>query len=65
MSRDVVLKSEYVGVLVGHVLPRQTHLGVAGGQGLPHLVPPDDAESVVGPRRHGHLEGGGRGGDEV
>ena len=34
---------------------------MAGGQGVPHLVAGDDAEGVVGPGRHGHLEGGGSG----
>ena len=34
---------------------------MARGQGVPHLVAGDDAEGVVGPGRHGHLEGGGSG----
>ena len=54
-----------VRVLVRDVLRGEAGLGVAGGQGVAHLVAGDHAECVVGPRGHGHLERGVRGGDDV
>ena len=54
-----------VGILVGHILGGEADLGVAGGEAVAHLVAGDDAEGVVGPGRHGHLEGGGGGWDNV
>lgn len=52
-------------VLVRHILGGEAHLGVAGGQAVADLVPGNHPEGVVGPRRHGHLEGGRRGRDKV
>ena len=56
---------DIVRILVRNILGGETDLGVTGGQTVADLVPGDHSEGVVGPGRHGDLEGGGGGWNKV